>query len=164
MTETETLRMIRDKYGSILVSAAVHFGHRAEVLAGICMRESAGGTSPLLDIPGSGGRGDGGHGHGLMQIDDRSFPDFCRGDDWKDAGKNIDFGAMVLRQKRWFLITQIGASITHEEMERASIASYNAGEGNIVKSIKTGMGFDYFTAGKNYSSECLRFALMYLNL
>ena len=96
MTDIECLTFIRKQYGSLLHLCALAWGHRTEVLAGIMCRETRGGTSPLLDVQGPAGRGDGGHGHGLMQIDDRSFPDFCRSVQWSDARLNIDFGARVL--------------------------------------------------------------------
>lgn len=42
------------------------------LLAAICDVETECGTSRFLDVLGPSGRGDGGHGHGLFQIDDRS--------------------------------------------------------------------------------------------
>ena len=162
MGEKETLRMIRSLYGSILISAASQYRHRPEVLAGIMMRETAGGTSHLLDCIGPAGRGDGGHGHGLMQIDDRSFPEFCAGENWKDPGKNIHFGALVLRNKRAYLSARLlGYQITDEELERAVVAAYNAGEGRVLKTVLEGRDPDAVTAHSNYSREVLRLAEVY---
>ncbi len=44
--------------------------------------------------------GDGGHGYGIMQIDDRSYPDWCHSGLWKDATAGIQKGASVLDAKR----------------------------------------------------------------
>ena len=33
--------------------------------------------------------GDGGHGYGIMQIDDRNFPEWCHSGLWKDASAGI---------------------------------------------------------------------------
>src|SRR4030042_3986131 len=123
MTEKEVSRTIRSLYGSILISAAAQFHHRPEVVAGIMCRESEGGLSRHLDRAGPAGRGDSGHGHGLMQIDNRSFPEFCAGDDWPDPDKNVAFAARVLRNKRRFLASRLlGHLLTHDDLERAAIA------------------------------------------
>jgi len=165
MGEKETLHTIRSLYGSILISAAAQFRHRPEVLAGLMMRETAGGTSHLLDRIGPAGRGDEGHGHGLMQIDDRSFPEFCAGDDWKDPDKNVAFAARVLRNKRCFLASRLlGHQLTDQDLERAAIAAYNAGEGRVLKTILDGRDPDGVTAHSNYSREVLRLAEIYRTL
>jgi len=164
-SEAETLRMIRRLYGAFFISAAAHFQHRPEILAGICMRESAGGNSPLLDKQGPEGRGDGGHGYGLMQIDDRSFPEFCKGTLWMDAYENIKFGAWVLARKRRYLSSQtLGYALTTADLERAAVAAYNAGEVRVLKLIQQHEDVDLMTANKNYSAEVLRLAEIYRSL
>lgn len=45
---------------------------------GILDRETRGGTDTGLDRPGPSGRGDGGHGHGLWQLDDRYHGEFLK--------------------------------------------------------------------------------------
>jgi hypothetical protein len=111
-------------------------------------------------------KGDGGHGHGLMQIDDRSFPRFTASDDWKDPQLNIDKGASVLREK-WddyqthtgkkvqvsnqaFLVPKLaGASA-----QRIVIASYNAGRGAWRGSALKGDP-DRYTTGHDYSEDVM---------
>jgi hypothetical protein len=44
--------------------------------------------------------GDGGHGYGLMQIDDRSFPEWCNSGLWKGPHAGIQKGALVLHSKQ----------------------------------------------------------------
>jgi hypothetical protein len=170
MSETEILRHIRTAYGAMIVEAAAKHRHRPEVMAGIVMRETQGGLSPLLDRPGPEGRGDRDtegryHGHGLCQIDDRSFPAFCAGPDWKDAAKNIEMGARVVGRKRAFLAARtLGLKLTDDDLERAAIAAYNAGEGRVLKAIEQGRDPDSCTAHGDYAAAVLRYAELYLNL
>lgn len=163
MTEPQILNMIREVYGSMLVAAAAQFRHRPEVLAGIVARESEGGTSRLLDRPGPEGRGDNGFGHGLMQIDSRSFPEFCAGDDWRDPYKNISKGAEILRNKRRYIASKIvDLHPTEGELEQFAISAYNCGEGRAVQLIQRHQDPDIATAHGNYASEVLRLAESYM--
>ncbi len=170
MTENQILEHIRTAYGALIVEAAAKHRHRPEVLAGIVMRESHGGLSPLLDRPGPDGRGDrdsGGrfHGHGLCQIDDRSFPEFCAGQDWKDAAKNIGMGAWILGRKRAFLAARtLGFRLTDDNLEKSSIAAYNAGEGRVLRAIVEGRDPDSCTTHGDYAAAVLRYADMYFSL
>lgn len=138
----------------MIVTSAVRFNHRPEVLAGILYRESRGGE--ILD---DNGKGDQGHGFGLMQIDDRSFPAFCKSESWRLPAKNVEFGATVLYMKRSYLVNHI--SLAGDELERAAICAYNCGEGNVEKSIKAGEDPDSRTAGKDYGKSVLQYADIY---
>jgi hypothetical protein len=170
MRETEILSHIRTAYGAMIAEAAAQHRHRPEVMAGIVMRESQGGLSPLLDRPGPAGRGDRDavgrwHGHGLCQIDDRSFPEFCAGPDWRDAAKNIAMGARVLGRKRAFLAGRtLGFRLTNDDLEKASVAAYNAGEGRVLQAIGQGRDPDTCTAHGNYAAAVLAYADVYLKL
>jgi hypothetical protein len=63
-------------------------------------RESLWGNSTYLDKPGPGGRGDGGHGHGLMQIDDRSWGNWLSKNRWDDPYTNVSFAiGTILKNK-----------------------------------------------------------------
>jgi hypothetical protein len=169
MSDTEILRHIRTAYGATIVEAAARHRQRPEVMAGIVMRETQGGLSPLLDRQGPGGRGDRDkegryHGHGLCQIDDRSFPEFCSGSDWKDAAKNIEMGARVLGRKRAFLAARtLGLKLANDDLEKAAIAAYNAGEGRVLKAIEQGRDPDSCTTHGDYAAAVLRYAELYLN-
>lgn len=170
MNEPEILRHIGTAYGAMIVEAALKHRHRPEVMAGIVMRETQGGLSSLLDRPGPEGRGDRDatgryHGHGLCQIDDRSFPEFCAGPDWKDAAKNIEMGARVLGRKRAFLAGRtLGFRLTDGNLERASIAAYNAGEVRVLRAIFEGRDPDTCTAHGNYAASVLAYADVYRKL
>lgn len=54
-------------------SAATEYEFAPEILMAVASRETN-----LRNII-----GDGGHGYGLMQIDDRSFPDWCHSGMWR---------------------------------------------------------------------------------
>jgi hypothetical protein len=170
MSESKILRYIRTTYGVMIFEAAYKHRHRPEVMAGIVMQETQGGLSPLLDRPGPGGRGDRDragqyHGHGLCQIDDRSFPEFCACPDWKDAGKNIAMGAWVLGRKRAFLAGRtLGFRLTNDDLEKASIAAYNAGEGRVLRTILEARDPDTCTAHGNYAASVLAYADAYRKL
>jgi hypothetical protein len=41
------------------------------------------------------------------------------------------------------------------EILRAALASYNAGPGRILKAFRESKGIDYYTTGRNYSSDVL---------
>lgn len=99
-------------YGPAIVQAARHWGLDPRLLAAVAAQETGG--------PGSdSGRnvvGDGGHGHGLFQIDDRYHP-FARTPAAMDPAQNADYAAHLL----------------HDSLERyggdvhAALSAYNAG-------------------------------------
>jgi hypothetical protein len=160
--EQEILISIRQTYGQFIQESASRHAHRQEVIAGIIMRESAGGR--MLTPPGPTGTGDGGHGHGLMQIDDRSFAVFCNCSAWKDPAQNIEYGSVILQRKRIYLQTATlkkAIELTVDELERWSIAAYNCGEGRAFQAIKEHRDFDFYTTHRDYSEGVLRYADYY---
>ena len=110
--------------------------------------------------------GDGGHGFGLMQIDVRSYPDFCHSGGWRNVSLSIQTGAQVLDSKR----TQIehgvgnhlavagykfvGAPLAPAQLERCAVAAYNCGLWAYYAFSK-GQDPDRFTTGHNYSADVL---------
>lgn len=147
------MKFCKEQYGKLLELAAEKYALRASVLAGIMKRETDVGRSPLL----RDGKGDSGHGHGLMQIDDRSFPEFCASSAWRDPAKNIMMGAKVLAGKRRYLRDKAPA----EDLERCAVAAYNCGEGTVAKALKAGVDPDTRTAHGDYARSVLEFAREY---
>lgn len=84
--------------------------------------------------------GDGGHGYGIMQIDDRSFPEWCNSGLWKDVHAGIQKGALVLHSKQETIRSGQGkslrvggkpfvgkANLSKDDLLRTAIAAYNSG-------------------------------------
>ena len=98
-----------------IVSAAQRHGVDPALLAAVAAQETGG--------PGSnGGRnilGDGGHGHGVFQIDDR-WHDFARTSAAMDPGKNADYAAGMIAG----LLKQYGGNV------HKALSAYNAGSPN----------------------------------
>lgn len=123
--------------------------------------------------------GDSGNGFGLMQADKRSFPEFTKGDGWKDAKTGIDFGAKVLMQK-WTDVQECigkkrsvrssktgnlsyftGKNVRQSgEAQQVTIASYNAGRWAHY-AVSKGKNADTYTTGKDYSSDVLQRAAFF---
>jgi uncharacterized protein (TIGR02594 family) len=118
------------------------------VLMGIDSRESRFGV--LLD---EDGLGDGGHGHGEMQIDDRSHKAFCASGRWRDLAASLEYvHANVIIPSFNYLADYF--ELVGEDYERlfwAAIAGYNAGPGNVRKALEAGADPDSVTTGRDYS-------------
>lgn len=141
------------KFKSAILTSAKAAKVSAPVMAGIVSRETRG--LPKYFI------GDGGHGHGPCQIDDRSFPGICKA--YREGKKTnedmIAFGAEVLRRKAMYL--RLIPNIPHELIERAAIAAYNCGEGNVKRALIAGADVDRATALNNYSADVLERAAFF---
>lgn len=131
--------------------AAERFNWPAALLVAIASRETN-----IRNI-----LGDGGHGHGIMQIDDRSFPEFTRSGNWRVPRLNILKGAEVLSGKRRFLS---GRGVSGADLVRASVAAYNGGEGRVLRAIRRGRPVDSVTAHGNYSADVLARAAVFRDL
>lgn len=117
--------------------------------------------------------GDGGHGYGIMQIDDRSFPDWCHSGQWTDASAGIWKGALVLDGKleqvragqgKTLKVggkTFTGAShLSNEQILTIAVAGYNSGLWAYYCYSKF-QDADRKTTGKNYSSDVLSRAAIF---
>jgi len=165
------IQRIYDIYGlGVLrpVAQGQSFPRMESWLAGLMMRETEGGLSPLLvdvcntpDIP-DDDVGDSGHGHGLFQIDDRAYPEFCLSENWKDPFKSAHFVSGILHERKTTLRMYVwGASLNPTDLERAILASYNAGAGAVLRAIRGGYDVDQVTTGRNYSARVLQYAAIY---
>lgn len=130
-------------------TAALDYGIPVHVLLGVASRE----TNCRNII------GDGGHGHGIMQIDDRSYPAWCNRGIWKDVGESIRMGAYVLAEKR----RQISPSIPVEDRLKVALAAYNAGTRHIIHDYFSGV-VDRHTTGQDYSKDVLKRAEVFKEL
>lgn len=142
MTLPKHLRIYFDYFDAAALAVFLDAPYDLYDLAAICDRESVGGL--ILRPRGPAGLGDNGHGHGLMQIDDRSFPEFCASEDWKDPLKNIFFGAGVLYDK-WKEVRDT----------QGGIAAYNCGAWNVKKAKERGFDVDHYTTHHDYSKDVM---------
>lgn len=152
------------------------------VIEALGYRETLWGTAKALDKPGPAGRGDFGHGHGLMQIDDGTNGTWLQQNDWTDPYTNIKKGVKILKGKFRVLGTKVAIKyltdgvkvsvnakeaarrgvqpgnfpdprpLAGPELIRAGIAAYNTGEGNVLISLATGKDPDHTTAKGDYSA------------
>lgn len=144
--------VIDSDYMPFVLQAAKDAGVPPSVICGIGSRETEWGLSKALDKPGPGGKGDGGHGRGLMQIDDR-YHAFARTGRWDDAEANILYAAKVLNTSRNYIKGRF--PLTGDHLLRAAVAGYNCGPGNVSKALKRGLDVDFYTTGRNYGTDVL---------
>jgi peptidoglycan hydrolase-like protein with peptidoglycan-binding domain len=117
--------------------AAKKYNLDPALLLGVMSRESNGRNV----------RGDGGHGRGLMQIDDRSWASWINSHQGgMDPKSNIMKGAEILRDN----INYFHGNI------RDGLAAYNCGAGNVNKALRNGLSPDAYTTGHNYSADVLK--------
>jgi hypothetical protein len=173
-------------YGDIILQVSREESLDPFLIFGLGDRETKWGTTSYLDKPGPGGRGDAGHGHGLMQIDDRSFGSWLAMNNWADPYTNVKKGAQVLKAKLAFFITRSTIKgfaeggrvylnptraaarsvesawypdprpLTGPLLWQAAIAAYNAGEGAVLMSIAAGKNPDVTTTGGDYFADVSR--------
>lgn len=126
-------------YSEIFASVGAELGIDPYVLAGVCWRESAGGATltprgpagrgdfELLEVPDVWGKRLHGHGHGLMQIDDRTWSAWLNSHDWTKPDVNIRKGGEILHS---------GLEAWHGLMPPA-LAQYNAGRARVAKACES---------------------------
>ncbi len=156
-----TLPPLLEQWRSFILESAAKHGVRPEVLAAIIWRESRGGDA--LTPKGPAGTGDGGHGRGLCQVDDRFHKEFVDAlidgtPAWQLPGVNIDYGASILAS---FL------KCFHGD-EALAVAAYNAGAHAVSRAVSTLhpghprseaiKAADSVTTGHDYASAVLAHA------
>jgi soluble lytic murein transglycosylase-like protein len=98
--------------------------------------------------------GDQGHGRGLMQIDDRAFPEWIAANNGGlDPESNIMQGAKVLRAN----IDAFDGDV------RTGVSAFNAGQGGARKGLTLFGDSDHFTTGGNYSVKVFGHAADFRN-
>lgn len=117
--------------------------------------------------------GDHGNGFGWLQADKRSFPEWIRTGEWKDAAKGFLMGAKILRSKltdtiecegvrftvtdksgRKFVCPK-GRKLTARERYRVALAAYNCGRWSHYH-VSKGRDVDAGTTGKDYAIDVSR--------
>lgn len=118
------------------------------LLMAIASRESRFGL--LLD---SDGTGDGGHGRGIMQIDDRSHAEWIENHDWQDPAENIEYAADVWLDNYNYFCDHFDLIEDNLALVWAATAAYNCGAGNVKKALTNGDDVDSRTTGRDYSAD-----------
>lgn len=120
----------------------------ALLLGAIASRESNFGTLLVNDL------GDYGHGHGIMQIDDRSHRVWIQNHDWRDPKTNLEYAADIWVENLGYFDnrSELVNDVTIMEIWAAT-AAYNCGPGNVRKALMAGRDMDYYTTGKDYSAD-----------
>lgn len=136
----------------VIFQVAQEEGVSPFLIAAIIKRES--GFGAYLTPPTYAGTGDYGHGHGLMQIDDRSWGQWLAANDWGDPLTNIRKGTRILKEDIQTLRNNFPA-MPEDSILRAAISAYNTGTGNVLNSIRVGRDTDATTTGKNYAADTL---------
>jgi peptidoglycan hydrolase-like protein with peptidoglycan-binding domain len=120
-------------------SVAQQYDLPPALLAAIVSRESRGGAA--LD---ANGRGDGGRGYGLMQVDRGT----AAGVGGPRSRENIEQGAQILRDKLGE-VRRAHPDWTPEQQLRGAVAAYNMG----ARNVQTLGGMDRGTTGDDYSAD-----------
>jgi len=110
--------------------------------------------------------GDSGHGASLWQIDDRSFPDFIKKHPLTDVKAYMIKAVEVLIDKEKYLLSKgwTRSKLGDELFERAVIAAYNCGQGNVHKALSKGLDPDRYTFGGDYSKDVTQARFLYYEM
>jgi hypothetical protein len=155
-------------YAPVILRVAREDGVDPFLIYALGDRETRWGTTTALDKPGPSGRGDSGHGHGLMQIDDRTNAAWLATNAWWDPYTNVKKGVAILKAKMSFLAGRSAVrgltdgrtvTVSTKQADRRSVAAgsypdprplqppllyeaaisaYNTGEGNVLISVAVG--------------------------
>lgn len=102
------------------------------------------------------GTGDGGHGRGLYQIDDRTWKDWIAKNDWGDPLTNMRKACSILRDNMGYLRSLVSMpGVDDLTFTRCVLAAYNAGPSNARKGLIHHGDPDKFTAHSRYSAYVL---------
>lgn len=148
----QQLAELNGKYKNAVLRVSQQYDIPASVIAGIGSRESHWGLA--LTPPGPHGTGDGGHGRGLMQVDDRWHVAFIQSGKWADATENIIYGCAVLKNSMNLFTKKLGWKMS-KQLLQAGIAGYNCGPSRALSAYQSGYDIDYYTTGRDYSRNVL---------
>lgn len=153
-------------YAGAMLETALGLGARG---TGSTRTNASGTESVELEPPALGPSGERGWGMGLMQLDAMSYPDLARSGAWTDPAANVLEGARRLRQALDLLARSPGSKplsslkgkrdprpLSGEALVAAALASYNAGEGNVLYALVSGEAPDSATTGDDYGADVAR--------
>lgn len=171
-----------DPYSDLILLVAHEKRVDPFLIFGLGERESLWGTSRFLSPVGPEGTGDAGHGHGIMQIDDRSWGAWLASHDWTDPYTNVSKGVDIYKGKlseitaapsgAWVIDattakrlgvkagTYPALAVPSDIAPVAALAAYNAGAGAVRRAYSAAVGsgldpltvIDNATTGSDYSA------------
>ena len=121
------------------VSVGRKYGVNPFLLAAIAERESNYGAALDATL-----RGDSGHGHGIMQIDDRTWGSWINMNAWADPEVNISKAAEILVEELQAIRSRY-PNLAPEYLASAVIGAYNAGRTRILRAVANGADVDNYT-------------------
>lgn len=144
-------------YIPLVCQAADLYGIRRSWLAGLVIRESgATWAGPYTPKGNPRGTGDRGHGHGLCQIDNRTWGEWLRTHDWGDPLTNLKGACWILLQTKGYLRSIFSMpGVPPLMFWRTVLAAYNAGPSKARIALVAGGNPDTYTAHGNYSQGVL---------
>jgi hypothetical protein len=140
------------KYEATVGQVALKYEIPPSIIAGLGSRESHWGLA--LNPVGPEGTGDHGHGRGLLQIDDRWHVPFVESGKWSNARDNIIYGGAVLKNCMNFFVKKAAWPMSYK-LIKAGVAGYNCGPRRAWEGLQMGHGLDYYTTGRDYSSNVI---------
>ena len=154
-------------YVDSIIQASQEYGVDPTLTYAIGAQESGWGT--YLTPKGPGGTGDNGHGHGFMQVDDRTWGDWLATADWTDPLTNIRKGLEIFTTQRQSLIDAYtdekgNVTIPQADLDQLAIVAYNHGVSGALKNAQNQAPYDTGTTGGNYSTSVLQHQQSLLNL
>lgn len=90
-----------------------------------------------------------GWGCGLLQFDYEAHYDFCKSGAWKDPPRIFDQACKLLLSGRKVLVAKV-PGLAGPDLDRAMIASYNAGAGRVAKAVLAKQPLDSVTFHPGY--------------
>jgi hypothetical protein len=156
------------QYSTYIKEAATKYNLSPSLICALGSRESNWGLGSDMKPKGPAGTGDWaprsasrfgyamppdglGWGRGLLQVDYQQT--FAQTGNWQDPQANILYGCSELANNiAYFSKNSTGQNF---DPQRAGIAAYNCGRGNVTKAIKAGYDVDHYTANSNYSQDVI---------
>jgi len=153
-----------ERMADAIRSAAKAHSLDPSIVAGIISRETFA-LDEYCQPPPHGRDGDDGHGHGPMQVDDRSFPDWCS--DWDNGRLSVTDGILkgceILRSK-FDEVARLIPGLPSNQNIRAAVAAYNCGTVGVRRALSQGLDVDARTTDANYSADVLERAKVFAPL
>jgi hypothetical protein len=158
--EIEFARAKANGWIPMFTAAGAPYGFSPQLLMAIASRETN------MENEEGDFQHDGPHGFGICQIDKGSYPSFCESGGWKNVEASIHMGALVLNSKQLQIqhgqgmvldvgrYSFTGVALSNADLNRCTIAGYNAGLWAYYGMVVHGNP-DIYTTRHNYSADVI---------